>query len=193
MIGNTDIEAMAEFFVVLNLFNLLPVYPLDGGQLLNRVFFNESNWLSKIFISLSIILLSWFAWKTNPVLFIFPAFMLIRLISESRTSSIEKRIEAEGINTDVEYEEMPDEDYWKIRNIVIEEHPAFRDVQSAPPYEYSDKEERIMTHIQGLLHRHLIQDVSVAGKIFILLIWVAAIASPWLLNMDMRFFRQFGF
>jgi len=188
MIGNMTYYSISLFFVILNLFNLLPVYPLDGGQLLNRVFFNESNWLSKIFIILSIGLLSWFAWRTNPVLFIFPAFMLLRLFADSRKSSIEKRIEAEGINTDVEYEDLPDEDYWKIRNIIIEEHPAFRDLQTAPPYEYSAKEDRIMTHIQGLLHRHLVQDVSVAGKIVILVIWVAAIASPWLLNMNLRGF-----
>jgi len=192
-IGDTSYYTISLFFVILNLFNLLPVYPLDGGQLLNRVYFNESNWLSKIFILLSIGLLSWFAWKTNPALFIFPAFMLFRLIGESKISSIEKRIEAEGINTDVEYEDLPDEDYWKIRNILIDEHPSFRDVQSAPPYEYSSKEEKIMTTIQGLLHRHLVQDVSVAGKIFILVIWVAAIASPWLVNMDMSFFHRFGF
>ena len=50
-----------------------------------------------------------------------------------------------------------------------------------------------MAMIQSLLHRHLIQDVSVAGKIFIFLIWAAAIASPWLLNMDMSFFDRFRF
>jgi Zn-dependent protease len=76
-IGETRLETIALFFVILNLFNLLPVYPLDGGQLLNRVFFNEENWLSKIFIILSILLLSWFAWNSKfPVLFIFPVLMV---------------------------------------------------------------------------------------------------------------------
>ena len=49
-----------------------------------------------------------------------------------------------------------------------------------------------MTTIQSLLHRHLIQDMSIAGKILIFLIWIAAIASPWLLKMDIPFLRQFG-
>jgi hypothetical protein len=49
-----------------------------------------------------------------------------------------------------------------------------------------------MTVIQSMMHRHLIQDVSTAGKIFILLIWIAAIASPWLLKIDMSFFHRFG-
>ena len=119
--------------------------------------------------------------------------MLLRMVSEKKISTIEKRIEAEGINTDLEYEDLPDEDYWRIRNILIEEHASFKDVPPSPPFEFDVKEERIMATIQNLLHRHLIQDVSVTGKIFIFLIWAAGIASPWLINMDMSFFKQFGF
>jgi hypothetical protein len=161
-IGDTSYYTISLFFVILNLFNLLPVYPLDGGQLLNRVFFNEENWLSRVFIFLSIGLLVWFAWKSQfPVLYIFPAMMLLRLITDKKVTAIEKRIEAEGINTDLDYEELPDAEYWKIRNILIEEHPSFRDIPPSPPYVYSEKEERVMTMIQGLLHRHLLQDVSI--------------------------------
>lgn len=192
-IGDTSYYTIALFFVILNLFNLLPVYPLDGGQLLNRVFFNEENWLSRVFIFLSIGLLTYFAWKSNfPVLYIFPAMMLLRFITDTKISTIEKRIEAEGINTDLDYEELPDAEYWKIRNILITEHPSFKDIPPSPPYVYSEKEERIMTMIQGLLHRHLLQDVSVAGKLFILVIWIAAAVSPWLVDMDMSFFKKFG-
>jgi hypothetical protein len=50
-----------------------------------------------------------------------------------------------------------------------------------------------MTAIQGLLHRHLIQDISIAGKIFILLIWIAAIASPLAIENGYVFFHRFGF
>ena len=181
-------------FIILNLINLFPIYPLDGGQLLNRVFLEEESAWSKVFVFLSAAFLCLLAIKLPfyPLL-LFPAMMLLRLAGEKKVGHIEKRIEAENINTDLEYEELPDADYWKIRNILIEEHPAFKDVETSPPYEYSHKEEKIMTMVQSLLHRHLIQDVSIAGKIFIFLIWAAAIASPWLLNMDMSFFNRFRF
>ena len=48
-----------------------------------------------------------------------------------------------------------------------------------------------MTTIQSLLHRHLIQDVSFIGKVLSVLLWAAAIASPWLLKMNI--FSIFGF
>jgi hypothetical protein len=188
-----SVSRIALLFILLNLINLFPIYPLDGGQLLNRVFLDEESIVSKIFIFLSAALMCWVAWKLNfYILLIFPALMLLRLRPDRNMDKTEKRIEREGINADTSYDEMPDENYWKIRNILIEEHSAFKDVPQAPPYDYSKREEKIMTTIQSLLHRHIIQDISVAGKIFIFLLWMAALAAPWLLKMDMSFFGHFG-
>lgn len=196
-IGNISFYTLAVSLIFLNLINLLPVYPLDGGQLLNRVFLEEESWVSKLFVFLSIGFLCWFALyglgQPFYPLLIFPAMMLFRMIGDSKLNTVEKKVETEGFNLNLNYEELPDADYWKIRNIIIKEHPSFKDIPTSPPFEYSSKEEKIMTMIQGLLHRHLIQDVSIAGKIFILILWIAAIASPWLIDMDLSFFHRFGF
>lgn len=199
-IGHISFNDIALLLVFLNLINLFPVYPLDGGQLLNRVFLDEEGWIGKIFIFISIGLLAWISWRLysyhhQPIYFVFllfPLMMVLRMFGDNKLKPVEKKIEASGIDMDRSYEDLPDEDYWKIRNILIEQHPAFSDVPTAPPYEYNVKEEKIMTTIQSLLHRHLVQDVSLVGKIFIFMVWAAAIASPWLLNMNMYFFRQFG-
>lgn len=182
--------------IFLNIINLIPVYPLDGGQLLNRVFMDEESWISKGFVYLSAAFLCWvalFAMKPPfyPLL-LFPALILLRFFSETKLKTVEKKIEESGIDMDKPYEELPDKDYWAIRNILIAEHPAFKDVQTSPPYEYDVREEKIMSTIKGLLHRHVFQDVSIIGKILLLIIWIAAIASPWLLNMDLFFLHRFG-
>jgi len=197
---HTPLSNIALLFILLNIINLLPIYPLDGGQLLNRVFLDEESIISKLFIFISAALMCWAAWKLSSsghlvylVLLIFPAMMLLRLRTDKKMDNAEKRFEQDGINADTSYEELLDEDYWKMRNILIEEHPAFKDVPKAPPYEYSSREEKVMTTIQSLLHRHVIQDMSIAGKVFIFLIWVSALAAPWLLDMDMSFFSRFGF
>ncbi len=196
-IGDISFYTISLLMIFLNIINLIPVYPLDGGQLLNRVFLNEENWVSKVFVILSAALLCWVALsssnKASYALLIFPAMMLLRLFGDSKLNAVEKKVEMSGINLDVPYEELPDEDYWKIRNILIAEHPSFKDFLSSPPFEYDQREDKIKATIQSLLHRHLIQDVSIAGKIFILLIWIAAFAAPWLLNVNMSFFHQFGF
>lgn len=190
---NIALSQIAAFLILLNLVNLLPIYPLDGGQLLNRVFLDEEGLLSKIFVFISIALLCFAAWKIHYILFIFPVMMLLRLRGDSQLNTLDRRIEESGINADTSYEDLSDKDYWEMRRIVIEEHADFKNVHPGPPYQYSEKEEKIMTTIQSLLHRHLIQDVSVPGKIFIFLIWVAAIASPWLVKVDLSFLRPYGF
>jgi Zn-dependent protease len=199
-IFDISFSRIAILFIILNLINLFPIYPLDGGQLLNRVFLDEEGWISKIFVILSAAVMAWFAWSLYTysghmlylVLWIFPFIMLVRLQTDAKFKAIENRIESEGINADVAYEDLPDRDYWKIRGILAEGHPSFNDVRPGPPFEYHPREEKIMTTIQSLLHRHLIQDISMVGKIFIFIVWAVAIASPWLLKMDLAFFNRFG-
>lgn len=184
-------------FILLNLINLLPVYPLDGGQLLNRVFLDEESWVSKVFVFLSIGFLIWFALygTSRPfyALLLFPLMMILRMFGDFTLRSLEKKVHHSDIDMDKSYDELSDEDYWKIRNIIIKEHPSFKDVAPAPPYEYSDKEEKIMTTIQSLLHRHLIQDLSLPAKLFIILLWLGAFAAPWFLEMYQAIMNRFGY
>lgn len=195
LLYGVSLERVAFLMIFLNILNLLPVYPLDGGQLLNRVFLDEEGWVSKIFVLLSVAFMVWVAWELKFwVLLVFPVMMLLRLQTDSKFKTVEKRIESEEINIDTSYENLKDEDYWKIRDILIAEHPSFKEFIPGQPYEYSPKEEKIMTTIQSLLHRHLIQDISLVGKIFLFLLWAVAIASPWIFDLDMSYYAsRFGF
>lgn len=187
---------VAILLIVLNLVNLLPVYPLDGGQILQRVFLDEEGWVSRIFMILSIAFLVWFAIFGLPrpfyPLLIFPLLMIIRLFGDSRLNTIEKKVEASGIDLDKSYNDLPDEDYWKIRNILVTEHPSFKDIQPAPPYEFDPKEEKVMSTIETLLHRKLIQDLSLVGKIFVVVIWIGTFIAPWWLDIYERMLSRIG-
>ena len=196
-IGHISFETIGLAFILLNLINLLPIYPLDGGQLLNRVFLDEDSWVSKFFVILSAgfiayVALFQFGAPSGLPLLVFPLMMLLRLGADRSLNRVEKKVEEEHINMDCSWDELTDEQYWKVRDILVTEHPTFRDEVAGPPYQYSDKEERIMQMIQGMLHRHLIQDMSLPGKLLVFVICAAAFASPWLIDMDMSFLRRFG-
>ncbi|MCX8019132.1 MAG: hypothetical protein N2747_01405 [Chitinophagaceae bacterium] len=188
---------IGQFFLLLNLINLLPIYPLDGGQLLNRIFLNEHRLLEKIFIIASAALLTWFALFAGSrpyyVLLILPLLILFRLFENKELKQAEQKITEAGISTDCDYEDLSDEDYWKIRNILIEQISSLRDVPPSPPYVYHEKEERIALIIEGLLQRYLIQDLSPAGKTGILLLWILALLSPWLADISFILFKRVGF
>src|SRR4030095_13838326 len=122
------------------------------------------------------------------VLLVFPLMMLWRLRTDSKFEKLTKQIEETGINLEKTYDEITDEEYWKIRNILIENnYPTVRHIKPAPPYEYSSSEDRVVAMIEGLLQRTIIQDLNWGGKILIIIIWAAAFASPFLIELEFPF------
>lgn len=190
--GGISPYAVANALIFLNLLNLLPIYPLDGGQLLHRLFLDDNKIIGKIFVIISAAALVWFALfglqrPFYPLLLI-PFFMISRMIGDIQHDRLTAKIEAEGVDLNKTYEELTAEEYWKLRNLVIRFYPSLSDIRPSPPYEISPKEDQVITTIQGLLQRTLIQDLSIAGKFLILVIWIGSFLVPILLNLPLRFF-----
>ena len=183
------LNSVAWILIFLNVLNLLPVYPLDGGQLLHRLFLDDYNIPGKIFVVLSVVLMSWVALSSGYLfLLLFPFMMISKMIGDVQHERIEKKIEAEGIDLMKSYEELTADEYWKLRNAVIKHYPQFKDVSPSPPYEISSKEDQIITTIQGLLQRSLIQDLSLTGKFLILVIWIGFFLAPFLIKNPFIYF-----
>ncbi|MBS1609702.1 MAG: hypothetical protein JSS70_13265 [Bacteroidetes bacterium] len=189
------LEETSMFFIFLNVINLIPVYPLDGGQLLNRLFLDESGIIGKIFSVLSCLLISWFfinlGLQKNVffVLLLIPVMMLMRMFSDIKHERLVNQIEKEGVDLNTAYEDISDEQYWKIRSAMIKHHPDLQDIPQAPPYEYSDQEEKVVSSMQGLLQRVIIMDLPVFGKILVILIWVGCFVAPLLMNIPLPLFN----
>jgi len=187
------LNSISWVLIYLNLLNLLPIYPLDGGQLLNRLFLDNSQLISKIFLFLSIGAMVWFGLFHAPkpfgyALLIIPLFLLSRIITDSQFDRLTKKVEDEGFDLNTTYEDISDENYWKIRNILIHNHASLKDVAPSPPYGYSHKEEQVKTLLQNLLQRTIIQDLSIAGKIIIIIIWAGCFVAPFLVELPNRSF-----
>ena len=156
---------------------------------MHRLFLDDYNIIGKIFVVISAALLAYFAWSISfyPLL-LFPVLMISRMISDIQHERIVSKIEAEGLDLMKSYEEISPEEYWKIRNAVIKYHPQLKNVNPSPPYEFSPKEDQVITIIQNLLQRSIIQDLSLTGKIFIVIIWVACFAIPFFLKLSSPLF-----
>ena len=188
-IDDDFLKKVAWIMIFLNVLNLLPVYPLDGGQLLHRLFLDDYNILGKIFVILSAALMSWIAISSGFLfLLLFPFMMISRMIGDLQHERIEKKIEAEGIDLMKSYDQLSAEEYWKIRNAVIKYYPQFKDVNPSPPYEVSPKEDQIIVAIQGLLQRSLIQDLSLTGKFLILVVWIGFFLAPFIVKNPFIYF-----
>lgn len=191
-LGDVPLQLIAQLLIWANLLNLLPVFPLDGGQLLNRVFLNEEGTASNIFFLLSIAIITVTAFITGfYILLVLPVFLIYRFFYSRSNTKLENEIEQSGIDINTTYEELGNKDYWKIRAIVIRHTPAFQNVEEGPPYYYSDKEDRIAIEVENTLQRNLLLDISATKKIMVMIIWAFCLSLPWLLHIEFLLIRYF--
>ena len=181
----TQLWITANFLIFLNLLNLLPIYPLDGGQLLHRLFLDDFKIIGKIFMVISIALLAYIAISTGfYILLLFPFIMVTRMLNDTRHEKLISHIEAQGIDLTKSYEQLTAQEYWQIRNILINTNPEFRRFRPAPPYEISEREDDMITAIQNLLQRSVVQDLSLVAKLAIMCLWIACFLVPFVLDIN---------
>lgn len=185
-LGDIPLQLVAQLLIWANLLNLLPIYPLDGGQLLNRVYLEEEGLLSDIYFYLSMALIAAAVfWLKFYILLIVPAVLIYRYIKSRSITKIDKELESAGIDVYTSYDELSDDDYWKIRSIVIQQTPAFQHIDPGPPYQYHAIENKIAAEVESALSpRLLLLDVSPRTKIIVGLFWCGIAALPWLLKID---------
>ena len=190
-IGDIPLQLIAQLLIWANLLNLLPVYPLDGGQLFNRVYLEEEGLLSDIYfyLSMGLIAATIFLLKLYILLFI-PALLIYRYIKSRNVAQLDKELEHAGIDIYVSYEALTDEEYWKIRSIIIRQAPAFQAIHPGPPYQYHKIEHKIAGEVEAALSpRLLLLDASIQTKIVLALLWCLAIMLSWILDIDFTLFQ----
>jgi stage IV sporulation protein FB len=167
------VKMLANIFVGLNLFNLLPIYPLDGGRLLENLFIKNNHGIRLVFTILSILfLITIITLSGNIIMVIIPAIMIFELINEIKNQKIRDYLEGENIQYHVEYEELPDKDYWLIRDcILFSFQKKYRGVQPGR-HEYSVIETMLMQHVMKVLRPMFSNDLSVFQKVWFLLMYV---------------------
>lgn len=166
-------------FVLLNLFNLLPIYPLDGGQLLKTLFMRSNNTVSNIFILASAALLAWYAITRHLwALLLIDLFLLLRLVVQAQTRKLRQRLDELSISWQKNFSQLTDEEYWRIRDEALAINPRLSTDAAPQVYEVSQDENRIISYIQGVLKTTVHKDLSPAGVAIIIIVWVAAVVAP---------------
>lgn len=173
---------IAILFVVLNLFNLLPVYPLDGGRLLKTLFFEKNEIISQVFTWLSMIVIAVYAVQSKTyTLLIIPFFALLGLKTRKEMNIVNEQAEASGINLQKPYADISGEEYWKLRDIIGENMTYYKRMIEPGHYYETIHEQKIINQVKSLLIPSRVQDVNITGKLLFSLTWIAAFAAPLLI------------
>jgi Zn-dependent protease len=181
-IGNYDVGILGWAFIALNTFNLLPVSPLDGGRLIESLFFNKSEIWSAIFTALSaaamIILI--FSIGEAWYLLIFPVFLLAGLMNRRRSFKLKKSLQESEQWPQSSYSEMSDGQYWGFRRAILRFAPERFPGLSADHYD-AKKEVPMTRMIRELLSSSITEDLKNSGRAIVMVIWLIFLTLPFLL------------
>jgi Zn-dependent protease len=176
---NDTLSMLANSFLIINLLNCLPFYPLDGGRLVETLFFKENYVIRLVFGIISVIALSiFFALSYSLVLLIIPILISIELYNENKHEKIRQYLRQEKINYYTEYENLPDKDYWLIRDCLIFSFPRKYGSLIPGKHEYSIIEPLLMQHINSVLKVNLRLDLNVVKRLLVLLFYLAVFLLP---------------
>ncbi|PWU03140.1 MAG: hypothetical protein C5B52_04010 [Bacteroidetes bacterium] len=179
--GNQVYHWLAFMLLVLNGINLLPVSPLDGGQLLENVFFHSNRIVQSIFIILSIIILFYAGVATrNYFLLIIIYLLIVRFRYLASIDSVRKNLESDGISYQKSYSDLSDEEYRSIRTVMIQHIRALRNVD--PEYEDSDEAD-VGGYLKNVLTAPFESDLSNWQKLVVILVWLFSLLLPVILYL----------
>lgn len=180
--NNEFLLRTSNIFILLNLFNLIPVMPLDGGRVIKSMFFENNELINKIFLFLSITVLTIYSLYTQSYfLLVIPFFLLSQISNQSQVSKVKEVIDKKAIDIDKSYEELTDEEYWLIRDEIGTHMKYFKRFITPKRYIKADNEQRIIKQVKTIVQKKLIKDLKVIGKILITFLWIMTFIVPFVM------------
>lgn len=172
-IGNETVKMLANTFIFLNLFNLLPIYPLDGGRFLENLFIRNNYGIRLVFTVISILFLLGLIIITGSLLMlIVPAMLIFELYNEVRNQKIREYLDSERINYKTDYIDLPDKSYWLIRDCILFSFQKKYAGIEPGVYQYSLLESALMQHVMSVLKVNFVDDLSTFQKVVWLLLYI---------------------
>ena len=173
--GNQYLFEAAMLFLLLNAFNLLPLSPLDGGQLLQTLYFGTNYTVQTFFTILSVITICVVVYLTRSyLLLVIVFFLLSRLKKSFDLNQLRNKVKKEGISLDKTFAGLSNPEYAAIRKVLLKLFPEWN-----LPYDRSSvQEQEIAALTQVLMPVSFSGAISPARKLYLTLLWLAGLAVP---------------
>jgi len=159
--------------IFLNVLNLLPIDPLDGGQLVKIIYSNYE--LAQVIILLitSLALAGIGLWMNSWLLIIFGLFLGFRIKSNHKLYLIRKEMRDLEIEYESNYEDLSNESYADIKSIIIDHTPVLNELKE---HNEEDKYNQIVAkQVENVLFPPTDRDASPGHKFIFGLLWIGGI------------------
>ncbi|HEX5027051.1 MAG TPA: site-2 protease family protein [Agriterribacter sp.] len=170
---------LAFMLIMLNAFNLLPVTPLDGGQLLENLVLKLGGRIQKAFLLLSAVLLFYLAVVTqNYFILLIVWLIVIRYRRIDEIYNLRHLLLKDKLPLQKAYDELSDHEYMEIRKKMIAHIRLFKDYE---PDSISNDENDIIIYMNKLFVAPVIDKLSHKEKLFIIVLWVILMIVPFVI------------
>lgn len=175
---------LSFLFLFLNIINLIPIDPLDGGQLFKLLVHKKRDIFLIIFAfisSLILILVGFLIWSW--VTMIFGFFMGIRVRGMQRNYQIRKLLDEQEVNYISTYDDLSNRDYAMIRDVIVAETPALKKFLALSDEQNDDV---LASHVNSVLLAPVKYDASFWIKFTIVASWLSLVFFPLFLLLFYR-------
>ena len=164
-------------FLLLNGFNLLPVTPLDGGQIIETLFVRSGLVIQFIclLLALAILLYSIYMFKLW-LLIVVAWFVLKRISSIFLTQQVRIELNKRNITYEGNYDELNEDEYNQIRDVLVTKSKVLS--KRFLPGQPSVHEADLVKYVEKILIPSYRYDLSLVQKATLLAIYLSAIILP---------------
>lgn len=178
---------LGVLFILLNAVNLLPIDPLDGGQLIKVMLFGNQEFVQLIFSFLSsLAMIATGLWFDSYVLIIFGFLLGFRVKSMYTLYLIRKEMKGESINYEITYEKLSDSAFAKIKRVLIANKPILKKIEEETDEMHFNQ--LIANQVDSVLQDPMRRDAALWGKLLFLLIWLAFLSGTlyYIFSIDLN-------
>ena len=172
-------------FIFLNTINLLPVDPLDGGQLFKLLVHRQRDLFLMIFALASSLLMIVVGWVIQDYLVIVFGFIMgVRVRGMQKNYAIRSKLDDLDVNYLCTYDELTNRDYATIKNVLIDNSTTLKKYM-----EYSDEDSNplIAGQVSAILISPISKDASLFFKVMIIFFWLFSLIAPIILLISLDF------
>jgi Zn-dependent protease len=181
---------LSFLFLFLNVVNLFPIDPLDGGQLFKLYVNKKRDLFLMLFALFSSLLMIFVGWMIDSyVILAFGFLMGFKVRGFQRNHHIRKILDQKNITYQSTYDELSNEHYAKIKEVLIEETPALKKYLSLSE---DNNDEFMASHVNSALLAPVSKDAGIGLKITIVCLWLLSLSFPvYLLASDVLDFSWY--
>ncbi len=188
---NEFILEISMLLLVINILNLTPLDPLDGGKIIEALFFPKNDNVKMyftLFSSLTVICVGWYL--DFFILMIFGFFMAFKVRGFQKSQRIYQDLEEIEFNYTRSYDGLSNKDYWTIRRVFLDNNPKIKDIIPSDMVLW-ENEKLLVDQIKQLLKLEITLDLTLFQKTVYALIYLISIGVPsyliysnWILIVD---------